>query len=138
MARKTATILIDATGRDNGKAFFIREMPASQAEMWAVRAFLALARSGVDVPEDIASSGLAGIASLGLKALTGLRFEEARDLMAEMFACIQMIPDPGKPGVMRALIEDDIEEVATRLRLRKEVLELHVDFSTAGALQTSA
>ena len=39
---------------------------------------------------------------------------------------------------IRDLIEDDIEEVATRLRLRKEVLELHVDFSTAGAPQTSA
>lgn len=138
MARKTLTVTIDAAGRDQGKAFFIREMPASQAELWAVRAFLALARSGVDVPEDIASSGLAGIASLGLKALTGLKFEEARDLMAEMFDCIQIIPDPSKPNVQRALIEDDIEEVPTRLRLRKEVLELHVNFSTAGAPQTSA
>lgn len=138
MARKTLTVTIDAAGRDQGKAFFIREMPASQAEMWAVRAFLALARSGVEVPDGVAESGLAGIASFGFRALAGVRFEDARDLMAEMFACVRFIPDPSRPQVIRDLIEDDIEEVATRLRIRKEVFGLHVDFSQAGALQTSA
>lgn len=138
MARKTLTVVIDAAGRDQGKTFFIRELPASQAEMWAARAFLALARSGVEVPEGVTESGLAGIATFGFRALAGVRFEDAVDLMAEMFSCVQIIPDPTKPNVIRALIEDDIEEVATRLRLRKEVFGLHVDFSLAGALQISA
>lgn len=136
--RKTITVTIDAAGRDQGKVFFIRELPASQAEMWAARAFLALARSGVEVPDGVAESGLAGIATFGFRALAGVRFEDAVDLMAEMFTCVQIIPDPTKPNVIRALIEDDIEEVATRLRLRKEVFGLHVDFSLAGALQISA
>lgn len=138
MARKTITVTIDAAGRDQGKAFFIREMPASQAELWAAKAFLAMARSGIDVPDNVASAGLAGIASFGFRALAGMNFADARDLLAEMFACVQIIPDPSRPGVIRDLIEDDIEEVATRLRLRKEVFGLHVDFSLAGALQTSA
>lgn len=139
--RKTAIIVIDAPGRDSGKAFFIRELPASQAEMWAAKAFLAMARSGVDVPDHIAAEGLAGLATFGLRALSGMRFEDAQSLLAEMFTCVQIIPDLSRPNVIRGLLEggseEDIEEVSTRLRLRKEVFGLHVDFSLAGVLLNS-
>lgn len=134
--RKTATIAIEA-GRDAGKVFFLRELSASQAEKWAARAFLGLAKSGVDIPDDISRAGLAGIAAMGLRAIGGMQFAELEPLLDEMFACVQIIPDPTRPIVIRALIEDDIEEVSTRLRLRKEVFGLHVDFSAAGALLTS-
>ncbi|MFL9904276.1 hypothetical protein PQR71_40165 [Paraburkholderia fungorum] len=133
MTRKTLTITLDADGRDQGKVFLLREMPPSQAEKWAMRAFLALAKSGVQIPDDISSAGLAGIAALGLKALSGLSFEDAEPLMDEMFSCISIIPDPSRPNVVRALIEDDIEEVSTRLRLRKEVFGLHTNFFTSAA-----
>jgi hypothetical protein len=136
--RKTVIVTIDAAGRDAGKVFLLREMPASQAEKWAARAFLAMARSGIDIPDDVASAGLAGIAAVGLKAIGGLGFAEAEPLMDEMFACVQIVPDPARPGVVRALVEDDIEEIATRLRLRKEVFGLHVDFSGLAARWTSA
>ena len=36
MARKTANVTISAAGRDQGKVFVLREMPASQAERWAL------------------------------------------------------------------------------------------------------
>lgn len=134
MARKTQIIVIDAEGRDHGKNFFIREMPASQAEKWAMRAFLALASAGVEIPDDLAASGLAGVASIGLKALGRLHFSDAHQLMDEMMGCVQVIPDSSRPGVTRALIEDDIEEVSTRIRLRKEVFALHVDFFIKGKL----
>lgn len=134
MARKTLTITIDAEGRDIGKVFVITEMPASQAEKWAARAFLAMARNGVDIPDDIASSGLAGIAAMGLKAIGGMKYEDAEPLLDEMFNCIKCIPDASKPNVIRNIIEDDIEELSTRLRLRKEVFMLHVSFFTAAAL----
>jgi hypothetical protein len=133
MARKTLTVTIDADGRDQDKAFLIKEMPAAQAEKWAARAFLALAKSGVQIPENLASAGLAGIAALGIKALGGMAFEDAEPLLDEMFQCISIIPDPSRPGVVRALIEDDIEEVATRLRLRKEVFSLHTSFFSSAA-----
>lgn len=55
-----------------------------------------------------------------------------------MFECITIIPDPSKPNVTRALIEDDIEEVATRLKLRIEIFKLHVDFFTAVSPSISA
>lgn len=134
MARKSIVVTIDAEGRDQGKVFTIREMPASQAEKWAMRALFAMSKSGVQIPDDIAKSGLAGIAAVGLKALEGINFYEAEPLLDEMFACIQIMPNPSKPKVVRALIEDDTEEVATRLRLRKEVLALHVDFFILAAL----
>ena len=55
-------------------------------------------------------------------------------LMDEMFRCIEICPDPSKPGVVRSLIDDDIEEMSTILRLRMEVFQLHVDFSIAAVL----
>lgn len=133
MARKQITVTIDTPGRDFGKAFRLTEMPASQAEKWAARAFLALAKSGVEIPDNIANAGLAGIATFGLKALGSMSFADAESLMDEMFQCVAIVPDPARPMVVRALIEDDIEEVSTRVRLRKEVFGLHVNFSMPAA-----
>jgi hypothetical protein len=137
MARRTQIVAISAEGRDLGKTFLLREMPASQSEKWAARAFLALARSGVEIPDDIQSAGLAGIASVGLKAFGGMNFFDAEPLLDEMFACIFVIPDPARPQVVRALVEDDIEEVATRLKLRMEIFTLHTGFSIPAARSIS-
>ena len=125
MARKVATIVIDSEGRDCGKVFQLREMPAMQAERWA--------KSGVEIPENIANAGLAGVAALGLKAFGGLDFADAEPLLIEMMSCVQIIPDPAKPQVVRFLVDDDIEEVATLLKLRAEVFSLHTGFSIPGA-----
>lgn len=127
--RKELTITIDTPGRDVNKTFYIREMSAMKAERWATKALLALMRSGVDIPEDIAQAGLAGVAAVGLRAFGGINFADAEPLLAEMLSCVQIIPDASRPMVRRALVEDDIEEVATLLRLREEVLSLHLGFS---------
>lgn len=128
MARKTQTVTIQDKGRDEGKVFVLTEMPASQAERWAVRAFLAMAHAGLEIPEDIANMGMAGIAAFGLRALGGISYAEAEPLLDEMFTCIQHIPDPARPDIVRKVIESDIEEVSTRFFLRKEVFGLHVNF----------
>ena len=47
--------------------------------------------------------------------------------------CVQAVPDPANQSVKRNLIDDDTEEVITRLKLRSEVFKLHVDFFTATA-----
>ena len=148
MARKQLDIVVSAEGRDKGKMFQITEMPASKAEKWAIRTMLALGKSGVEIPDGLAAKllaakaadgsaaaleGMAAIASLGVQALTGLNFEDAEPLLAEMFDCVKCVPDPTRPEVTRALVEDDIEEVATRLLLRKDILSLHIDFFTAVA-----
>jgi len=137
MARKSAVITISKEGRDQGKAFHIRELPAMQAERLAMRAFFALARSGADIPEDIASSGLAGIAELGLKAFSGLHFEDAEPILDELFTCVSFIPDPSKPDFMRKDFEGDIEEIPTIFQLRLAIFSLHLNFSTAAGTSTS-
>lgn len=134
MARKTLTVTIDGTGRDTGKAFLLTEMGASQSEKWAARALLALMRGGVTIPDNIAQMGLAGLAVIGVEALGTLEWDVAEPLLEEMFICVKIIPDPSKPNVVRMLIEDDIEDVKTRVKLRKAVLELHIDSFTDAAL----
>lgn len=137
MARRIATFTA-STGRDAGKVFRITEMPADQAERWAVKAFLAAAKGGVALPEAAAESGFAGIAQMGFSMLANMPPELAFELLDEMMACVQYQPNPAKPEVVRGLIADDIEEVMTRLQLRKAVFDLHVDFSQAAATSTSA
>lgn len=135
MARKEIDITITDEGRDKGKVYHLTEMPASQAEEWAAKALLALAHSDVDIGET--TDGMAGIARLGLKALAKMKFEDLKPLMDEMFTCVMAIPDPNVPTRMRKLVENDIEEVATRLRLRAELFTLHTGFSMAGNQLTS-
>lgn len=133
MARKTETIVIKEEGRDRGRVFLLTEMPAAQAEEWATRALLAMGRSGASIPDEILGSGMSGIAALTLRAFAGLRWEDARPLLAEMFECVKIIPDPAR-DFSRTLIEDDIEEVATRVYLRDRLMDLHTGFSIADGL----
>lgn len=133
MARKTANYTVTDEGRDKGKLFLISEMPASQGEQWAIKAILGLMAGNVDVPENALDLGMSGLAELGLKKLAQLPPHVLMPLMEELMACIQIIPDPRKTHVVRALIESDIEEIATRVKLKWEVLKLHVDFSQAAA-----
>lgn len=134
MARKKANYSVQDEGRDKGKLFVITEMSAARAESWAMRVLLALMASNVEVPESIgAELGMAALAEMGLKSLSGLKFEIAEPLLAEMLTCVQIIPDPSKTHVVRPLIEDDIEEVMTRFKLRMEVFKLHTDFFTSAA-----
>ena len=138
MSRKTTRITIDQDNRDKGKSFVITEMPADRAERWALRALLAMTSAGVDVPEQATTAGMAGIASVGIGMLSRLDFEVAAPLLAEMMSCVRI--DMGN-GVVRDLLEGDggdIEEVVTRLLLRKAVLELHLGFSIAAPRLTTA
>jgi len=137
VARKTATYVVHDEGRDKGKTFVLTEMDASRAEGWAMRAILALMHGGVDLPEGFEQMGMAGMAEIGIRALSGLRWEEAKPLMDEMWECVQIQPDPTKPMIVRKLVEEDIEEISTRIKLRKEVFDLHVDFLKAVAPSSS-
>lgn len=128
--RKSKDVTITAAGRDTGKVFRITEMSASQAEKWAWRAFSAMARAGVDIPPGIAEMGMPGLIMLGFNKIFGADPKDAEPLLDEMFGCIQSV----QPAMTRALIEDDIEEVATRLFLRSEVFEIHTNFSVAAFL----
>lgn len=132
MARKTKTVTITTAGRDEGKSFLLTEMPASQAENWAIRAVFAMGKTNVDIPMDAVYAGWAVIATVGLKALLGAPYDEARPLLDEMMACIQSVQESG----VRPLIESDIEEISTRMYLRDEVFKLHANFSIRETLSS--
>lgn len=137
MARRTVDVTISAEGRDKGKVFRITELPADEAEEWAMRAILALANNGVDIPEEVmANPSLAGIAFVGTKALGRINANEAIPLLKTMMSCVTVVTDV---GVARSLVEGpgaDIEEIQTRLFLRAEVISLHLGFSILGAITT--
>lgn len=137
MARKILTLKIEAAGRDNGKAFVITEMPARAAHSWATRALFAVMNAGIEIPDDLTTAGMAGIAAVGLAALGRINAAVAELLLNELLSCVAIMPNPGNPAITRALIDDDIEEVATIFRLQKEALMLHVDFFTAASPPTS-
>lgn len=137
MARRITRVSITDEGRDKGKLFVLTEMSASQAEWWATRALKALAGSGiVEVPQTAIDAGFAAVAAFGLRLLGNMDLSLARELLDEMFSCVQR--QPGKDErIVRPLIEDDIEEVATRIKLRVEVFNLHAGFSIAASLSKS-
>lgn len=131
--RATINYTVTDEGRDKGKLFTITELPAAQGEAWAMRAILALTSEGVDIPEGFERLGMAGMIEMGVKSLTRLRWEVAAPLLAEMWECVKIIPDPTKPHVVRGLIDQDIEEIMTRVKLRLEIFKLHGDFLKAVA-----
>jgi hypothetical protein len=131
VARRETFVTIERDGRDKGRVFKITEMPAEQAEEWAYRLLLALAKAGVEVPEEFFSMSMAAVAALGVRALAGLHWEVAKPLLEEMMGCVQFQPSE---KVLRALYPGDIEEVATRVRLREEVIALHTGFSVTAFL----
>jgi hypothetical protein len=132
MARKEL-FYTETAGRDAGKVFYIREMSAAQAEWWAIRAGMAMARSGVDLPDNFADMGIAAMAGTGLKMVSQIPPAEAKPLLDELMECVQCVPDAANQNIKRRLIDDDIEEITTRLKLRAEVFKLHVDFFQAAA-----
>jgi|SRR5690348_869406 len=138
MARKVLTYEVksnNSENRDAGKVFVITEMPATQAQRWAMRAFLAMARNGVELPDDVEGLGIAGMVHYGMDMIAKLPFEEADFLVERLMECVQIQPSP---GVVRKLIESDIEEVTTRFILAKEAFRLHVNFSQLANNSTPA
>lgn len=141
--RKTKLVTITAEGRDQNKGYLLREMPAMQAEKWATRALLALANSGVDLPPDFdpKTASSAQIITVGLEAFGKARWELMEPLLDEMMECVRYVGNPiTAPEVSVPLVanEDAIEEVSTLLTIRRELLELHLGFSFAGRVKSSA
>jgi hypothetical protein len=126
-------------GRDTGKQFVLTELPAEQAEWWAIRAGRALAVAGVDLPEDWENAGMAQIAVLGLAAIAHLPEHTLRALLDEMFTCVQFkSPNPKvPPQPLGEGVNCQIEEVKTRWQLRQALYYLHTGFSPPADTQTS-
>ena len=111
--RKAIEYRIDGDGRDSGKLFVITEMPSEQAFHWGMKALLAVMKSGIDMPEGFENSGMAGVATVGLKAISSLDFDTAKVLLDELMGCVKFAPDPNKLEVVRKIFAEDIEDPMT-------------------------
>lgn len=141
MSLRSVDVKIDDGSRDDGKVFRITEMNADAAEWWALRV-------GGLVMEADKNNELLGLAFGGMDALAELgpvlimKFALASDpdrlkpLLAEMEKCWSIV-NPANPTSSMPLANNSIEEVSTRLRLRKETLELFFSFFTKKAAPNS-
>ena len=133
MALKTKEVVIDK-GRDKGVKFLITEMPVAKADRWATRLILALAGGGVEVPNP--QLGMLAIVNVAMSAFKNIPEERLLPLMDELLDCVQIIPEGGQPRKLN-LEFNDIQDLTTLFKLRKEVLELHFDFLKAALTPTS-
>jgi hypothetical protein len=135
LMRRTATITIETEGRDKGAVFTITEMPAVQATDWFLRAMQLLIRSGADVPPNIMLHGPAAFVTMGIGTVLGglgkAPWPEFKALMDELMGCLVSYQPVGavQPVTNPALILTQIEEVATLLYIREEVVSMHLNFS---------
>ncbi len=130
--RRTAEVTITAEGRDKGATFILTEMFADEGEAFAIELMLLMVRAGIEIPEDVAGAGFEGVAlyfqnnpAKILQVLGGISMDEARPLLDQIMACVQI----KEAMAVRALTRDDIQEVKTRFYLRGEVLKLNMGFS---------
>lgn len=138
MPRHTKRVTVTAEGRDKGKTFILTELPADQAERWAIRAFLGMIQSGANISPETMQGGMAAFAAIGIQALGGISWETLEPLLDEMWTCVEFRMSEKIPTQQIAEgINSQIEEIATRLALRIAVLELHMGFSLPGESPTS-
>lgn len=130
MRREARVEIQGADNRDAGKKFLITEMGAVQAESWGMRAMGLAMRSGLELNADTVNGGLPMLAIAGVNALMRAPYADSKPLLDEMMGCVQII----EPLITRPLLDSDIEEISTIVRLREEVATLHLGFSLAGAL----
>lgn len=136
MARRNEYFTVDKECRDFGKTFCITEMTAFDAESFAIRAGLALLKSNPSLPPNVIERitdktiTFEDIASLGLGLFSGVDYHDLKPLLDDLLECVQIIVDK-KSMIMRHLEDEDIEELSTIIELRKRVLGLHINFSTA-------
>jgi hypothetical protein len=122
--------------RDIGKIFKLTEWPAAKAENWAFRMMLSANKGAGELPLNLAGIGMEGIAILGINTFLRGNIDPGMliPLLDELLECVQYARDKAKPEIIDKLQESDIEEVATRMWLRGEVLALHLNFSVSAAL----
>jgi len=123
--------------RDNGKTFILTEMDAYSGQDWALRALLALAASGVTLPDDAMSGGWSGLAQFGITALLQAPYAALRPLLDEMLRQAKYEHKPGQP--LQAITPGPnccIEEIKTFLTIHKALFFLHSGFSSGDATPT--
>lgn len=134
MARTVQTHTVEKQNRDQGKTFIITEMSARAAHKWATKAIFAVMNGGVEIPDDVAAMGMAGVAVLGMAALSNIPYSVAEPLLNELLDCVQIKQEL----TTRALwMDDDFEEATTIFDLQRLVLTMHIEPFISGGNRSS-
>ncbi len=143
MPRRVEIVVVPEWGeRDKGKKFEIREAPALQAEKWFWRLVIALKGTAGEIPQEVASFGIVGVAIRGVNTFLAadVDFAKLDPLLDELMTCVKFVRDAsvadkttGRP-LATLITADDIEEIKTIAWLRSEVLRIHTNFSLADGL----
>ncbi|MBS0918391.1 hypothetical protein [Providencia rettgeri] len=129
MSLKSEIITIE-NGRDAGMTYLITEMPIAKADNWAMRALFAVANGGVDLEGVNPNMGMLGMANVAIKALAGINPSVGIPLLDELLDCVQVVPSGGNARAL--LLNEDVKDLTTMFRLRKEALAIHLDFLVQG------
>jgi len=130
--RKTTTITINE-GRDKGKTYKITEWSCIQTDHWILRAVFGLGKVGVEIPPEVLQLGAAPIAYAIASQVNKLPSRLGVRLADELLQNVERVEE----RVTRSLVENDIEDISIRFRLRKEVLKLTFGFFDFAASQNS-
>ena len=133
MARKEITYTVSDEGRDKGKKFLITEMSARKAEEFALRAFSSAVACGIKNDKTDPSQGMLALAKIGYALIVTMPYEYSQPLLDQLMSCVKI----QEQHITRDVLEVDVEEVATYLKLKKAAYDLHVSFFTDGGLSTS-
>ncbi len=118
--------------RDNGKIFVLTEMDAYSGQDWALRAILAIAASGVQLPPGALGAGWAALAPFAVSALLDASYRDLQPLLTEMLAQAQYQHDPKHP--LQPIASGPncvVEEIKTFFILHKALFKLHTGFTPA-------
>lgn len=137
MTRKTLTVTIDAGGRDKGKVFLLTEHDALTAWKWGSKAMAAMIRNGAVIPDEVRDGGIIQTLAVGVFQLGNLPWPDLEPLLDELMTCVQFVPTPERPDVVRKLFKGDVDEPDTYSRLAKEVYHLHTGFFPNAAPSSS-
>lgn len=133
--RNEVRFTVQKEGRDKGKTYLITEFSAEKGERLAAKILFAIMNAGINLPKGIDKMAMESIAVAGFDliaaAITRISFEVAEPIFKEMMEGIQFIPDISKPELTRILLPEDIEEISTRLSLRREVWSINTSFLPA-------
>ena len=131
MPRNTATVTIEAEGRDFGKTYKLTEMDAWSGDKWATRLLLAAFQTGAPVSESDVAAGWQGIWRSGIFMALRIPPDTLIPLLDELMECVRYQPPNAKlpPQAILSSSACQIEELATFWRLRLALVELHTGFS---------
>jgi hypothetical protein len=125
--------------RDNGKTFLLTEMDAYSGQDWALRALLALSRSGAQIPEGALAGGFSGLAPFAFSALLGASYGDLKPLLDEMLGQAQYSHDPKHPAQgINPGPNCVVEEIKTFFVLHKALFALHTGFTVAASVPSTA